>query len=52
MAKKSTRKACEFLIEGKPASLLEIAENSSDENVWKSFLKGTGYTTACQQTVI
>jgi carbamoylphosphate synthase small subunit len=42
MAKKSTRKAYEFSIEGKPASLLEIAENSGDENVWKSFLERHG----------
>lgn len=42
MAKKSTRKAYEFLIEGKSASLLEIAESSGDENVWKSFLERHG----------
>jgi len=42
MAKKSTEKACEFFTDGKPASLLEIAENSGDESVWKSFLERHG----------
>lgn len=32
----------EFFIDGKPASLLEIAENTGDENVWKSFLERHG----------
>jgi len=42
MAKKSSRNTYEFSIEGKPASLLEIAENSGDENVWESFLERHG----------
>ena len=42
MAKKSTRKDYEFLMRGKPVSLLEIAEGSGDENVWKSFLERHG----------
>ena len=39
MAKKSTRKGYEFFINGKPASLLEIAESSGDDRIWKSFLE-------------
>lgn len=42
MAKRIAGKEYEFLIGGKPASLLEIAENSGDENVWKSFLERHG----------
>jgi len=42
MAKKSTRKGYEFFINGKPASLLEIAESSGDDRIWKSFLERHG----------
>jgi len=42
MAKKSNRKDYEFLINGKLASLLEIAESTGDNRVWKSFLEGHG----------
>jgi len=42
MAKKSTRKDYEFFINGKPASLLEIAESTGDERIWKSFLERYG----------
>lgn len=42
MAKRAARKEYEFLIGGKPASLLEIAESSGDENVWKSSLERHG----------
>jgi hypothetical protein len=39
MAKRVAGKEHEFLMSGKPVSLLEIAESSGDENVWKSFLE-------------
>ena len=39
MAKRAARKEQEFLMNGKPVSLLEIAESSGDEDVWKSFLE-------------
>jgi hypothetical protein len=39
MAKKSTRKNYEFFINGKPASLLDIAESTGDDRIWKSFLE-------------
>ena len=42
MAKKSTRKNYEFFINGKPASLLEIAESTGDKRIWKSFLERHG----------
>lgn len=42
MVKKSAKKAYEFLMDGKRASLLEIAEGTGDESVWKSFLERHG----------
>jgi len=42
MAKTAARKEHEFFMNGKPVSLLDIAENSGDENVWKSFLERHG----------
>jgi len=42
MAKKSTRKNYEFFVDGKSASLLEIAESAGDDRVWKSFLERHG----------
>jgi hypothetical protein len=39
MAKKSGSADFEFFIDGKPASLLEIAEASGDESTWKSYLE-------------
>ena len=39
MAKKTDGKDFEFLINGKPASLLEIAESAGDDRIWKSFLE-------------
>jgi hypothetical protein len=42
MAKGAAGKEHEFLMSGKPVSLLEIAESSGDENVWKSFLERHG----------
>lgn len=42
MAKKSNRENYEFSINGKPASLLEIAESTGDERIWKSFLERHG----------
>jgi len=50
MVKKSAKKAYEFLMDGKRASLLEIAEGTGDENVWKSFLERHGLQR--RQTVI
>jgi hypothetical protein len=38
MEKKMTRIDHEFLIDGKPVSLLEIAESTGDSKVWRSFL--------------
>jgi len=42
MPKRATRKEHEFLMSGKPVSLLEVAESSGDHNVWKSFLERHG----------
>lgn len=42
MTRKSTRKEYEFLMDGKPASLLKIAEHTGNENIWKSFLETHG----------
>ncbi|MBI2832777.1 MAG: hypothetical protein HYX79_11025 [Chloroflexi bacterium] len=42
MKKKSGGKDHEFLMDGKPASLLAIAESSGDDAVWKSVLERAG----------
>lgn len=42
MKKRSIQKGYEFLINGKPTSLLEIAEKSGDDRVWRSFLEKHG----------
>lgn len=39
MTKKKMKKDIQYFIDGKPASLLEVAENSGDDKVWKSFLE-------------
>jgi len=42
MTKKFVRKGYEFFINGRPASLLEIAESTGDVRIWKSFLERHG----------